>query len=130
MSTVITTQFASFKMVGGVMNWFCTRGFRAPITFYAYLEHFSNFVQKFSLLSVLIPSAVDFVANFIVLLCNTIFFVTLSSDTRKGDNFSSRLRDFNTPLAIPFCAFLAIVWRCEKASCHLPKLVWRLRRTF
>ena len=73
--TGITTQFISFKMVEGVMNWFCTGGSKTPMAFSASLEHFSNFARKFNLLSIVIPSAVDSVANFIVFPCNTIFSV-------------------------------------------------------
>ena len=53
------------------------------MAFSAFLEHFSNCARKFNLLSIVIPSAVDSVANFIVFPCNTIFFV--------GSRISSRI---------------------------------------
>ena len=80
--TGIATQFISFKMVKGVMNWFCARGSKTPKAFSAFLEQFSNCARKFILLLIVIPCAVDSVARFIVFPCNTIFFVDSWNSSR------------------------------------------------
>ena len=94
--------------------------YKSSMAFSAFLEHFSNCARKFNLVSIVIPSAVDSVANFIVFLCNTIFFVDsrLSLRIREKMTTSVFARDFKTPLSDSFCNFFAILLEMRKSFFH------------
>ena len=94
--TGIASQFNSFKMVEGVMNWFCTRGSKTPKAFSAFLEHFSNCARNINLLLIVIPCAVDSVPNFIVVPCNTILFVNSRISSRLLEKMTTSVSGTET----------------------------------